>query len=441
MQGSDQQPTIYMARGIDPPQPLASQSRQYPRNVSFIAPPSRHGLLQPSQEKSKNPTEMTTTVPPGFLWRRNGSELDLEGKLSQELEVGYTWLPPAPLKPVSVVDLVSLLMPYNLKLQAPTHTTNAHQHPHPYIRSSMPAPTKVHTQQPISSTTGKPRIIEVQHKEDDSPSQADPSTNAIDDRNNSVYFADGKRRIDFVLVYEQGVRLKPVDAHRVGRSFVEKEKLRQFFQENLHKDGLDLEEEVHKEENNAQITVFVKVHGTWPALCRQAEILKIKMPLRLRDTFSEEMDDGNPSFPWKLFRKTFGLLMKYVGWENDGNGGSGGSKSSNEGNVVTWAFQRKKIDKYAINDQETFFTPTQRMEMVWEILQKARNDPGDEKKRGIEQLLELGVYDSAFPLHDGVAGGSKGVPITEWCDRQKLRRSWATWRCMFKRQPLELIRR
>lgn len=292
----------------------------------------------------------------------------------------------------------------------------------------------------------KPRIIEVQQSSE-LPFDNDPNNKTcnglpIEDRNSSVYFTDGKRRIDFVLVYEQGVRLKPVDASRVGRSFVEKEKLRQFFQENLNKDGLELEEDVYKEENSAQITVFVKVHGTWSALCRQAEILKIKMPLRLRDTFAEQMDEGSQGWLNKITRTFKSMLKVLTGLESDGgNSGSESGKPTGEGSVVTWAFQRKKIDKYAINDQDTFFTPTQRMEMVWEILQKARNDPADEKKRGIEQLLELGVYDAGFPLHDGVAGANKGVPITEWCDRQMLRRTWASWKCMFKPQPLELIRK
>lgn len=110
---------------------------------------------------------------------------------------------------------------------------------------------------------------------------------------------------------------------------------------------------------------------------------------------------------------------------------------------VTWPFQRKRIHKYLLNDVETFFSPTQRMEIVWEILQRSRNDPNDEKRRGVESLLGLGVYHAAFPLHDGDDDPppTKGRPDDITCDRHRLKKTWASWGCIFQTQPIELIRR
>lgn len=212
-----------------------------------------------------------------------------------------------------------------------------------------------------------------------------------------------------------------------------------------------MEEDVvkHVLTENRAVTVFVKVHGTWAALCRQAEILKMKMPLRLRDTFTDQQATGG-GFSQRLsfihrFFKLIGMVYKKltrgrfleeeIKMNTMDEGGQDGYS------FVTWPFQCNKIDKYAIVDQDTFFSPTQRMEMVWEILQNARNDPNDEKKRGIEQLLENGIYDSAFPLHDGPATVRHCATPAQWCERQRLRKTWASWSCAFNLQPLALIRR
>lgn len=286
----------------------------------------------------------------------------------------------------------------------------------------------------------------------------DENSNELQKENsNLIYFNDGRRRIDYVLVYDQGIKESLNNSSAVSRrrrTIAEKVQFRQFFQENLRRDGLHLEEDIlsHASADNREVTVFVKVHGTWPALCRQAEILKMKMPLRLRDTFSDQQSrDGRISRGRSLFYHVFntlGLFYKRLA--------SGPLSAQEEGirmntfedgaqhdgcRFVTWPFQCNKIDKYAIVDQDSFFTPTQRMEMVWEILQNARNDPNDEKKRGIEQLLDMGIYDSAFPIHDGQATTRKAVPQSDWCERQRLRQTWANWKCVFKPQPLALIRR
>ena len=49
---------------------------------------------------------------------------------------------------------------------------------------------------------------------------------------------------------------------------------RQTFEENLQKEGLELERE------KTQKVHFVKIHATNDVLCRYCEILKIKMPIR-----------------------------------------------------------------------------------------------------------------------------------------------------------------
>lgn len=82
---------------------------------------------------------------------------------------------------------------------------------------------------------------------------------------NSLFFADGIRSIDFVLVCE------PNDNPTIESINVLK---RATFEKNLQLEGLQLENEVV---DNIR---FVKIHATNEVLRRYAEILKLRMPMK-----------------------------------------------------------------------------------------------------------------------------------------------------------------
>lgn len=261
----------------------------------------------------------------------------------------------------------------------------------------------------------------------------------------TIFFNDGKRLIDFVLVYVSG-HLKKADISRAGR-VIEKEKQRLYFEENLRKDGLELEEDVHVHDGpHGETTTFVKVHAPWTVLCRQAEILKLKQPTRLNDPYADAPLSDGPSSFLRALRAVKDKAMRRFdangpSGEPHSNGAAVSAPSSNT-TCITWPFSRKYIELFAIDDKETFFWPTRRHEMVWEVLQNAHNDPDDpEKKRGIESLLERGIYESAFPLHDGPYELAPDQESPEKCERRLLKRTWADWRCVFDPQPLPLIRK
>lgn len=313
---------------------------------------------------------------------------------------------------------------------------------------------------------------------DSKPSSAKPSSAKaapleIKPKPGNVFFDDGKRRIDYVLVFEKdepepenkekedeaaagssSVFKRFENLPRIGeaaRSDEEREKLRLFFESNLVAEGLELEEDVRKEEDG-RMTIFIKLHAPWVVLLRQAELLRIKMPLKLKDSFVQEPDTLPPLFSDldKRFRKIWtrckekfteithrGPDRPHTATVKDGE-----SKAKLEPKRVTWAFRRKKLDRFDIGEHSAFFSPTQRMEMIWELMQKVRNDPDDEKKRGIELLLHTGIYEAAFPLHDAGEETVFGAgPLSEWPQRQVLRHSWASWKAIFKHQPLDLVRR
>lgn len=112
---------------------------------------------------------------------------------------------------------------------------------------------------------------------------------------------------------------------------------------------------------------------------------------------------------------------------------------------VTAPFQQNKIEAFDIgSDLDDFFSPAERAYMVWEALQLTPNDPDDPRKRGIEPLLDQGIYESAFPLHDSALSADPlDVQKTHRLkqDRQVLYKTWANWKCIFKPQPIYLIRR
>ncbi|KAG5878816.1 hypothetical protein JTB14_032443 [Gonioctena quinquepunctata] len=95
----------------------------------------------------------------------------------------------------------------------------------------------------------------------------------------SLYFRDGRRKIDMVLVYEEeeyGV-MTEAEAKRRDR--------RKTFQENLVKEGLELELE-HKDLSFDGRTWFLKIHLPWKTKSRYAAVMGMRMPIKRFITIS-----------------------------------------------------------------------------------------------------------------------------------------------------------
>lgn len=103
-------------------------------------------------------------------------------------------------------------------------------------------------------------------------------------RNESLFFADGERSVDFVLAWK---KLMPKDddersdalRQKELNEIEEKEKARtgrrEVFEENLINEGLEIERETVDDEIN-----FVKIHAPLEVLRRYAEILKLRLPMK-----------------------------------------------------------------------------------------------------------------------------------------------------------------
>lgn len=103
-------------------------------------------------------------------------------------------------------------------------------------------------------------------------------------KNNSLFFDDGLRSVDFVLVWKKLVPsdddersdvLRQRELDDIHRKEAERVERRDVYEESLIHEGLELEREIVDEEIH-----FVKVHAPLEVLRRYAEILKLRLPMK-----------------------------------------------------------------------------------------------------------------------------------------------------------------
>uniref|UniRef100_A0A8C6Q1B7 Anoctamin n=1 Tax=Nothobranchius furzeri TaxID=105023 RepID=A0A8C6Q1B7_NOTFU len=228
-----------------------------------------------------------------------------------------------------------------------------------------------------------------------------------------LFFRDGKKRIDYILVYKK------------SSPQVEK---RCTFEKNLRAEGLMLEKEPSMTNNDI---MFVKIHAPWDTLCKYAEQMNIRMPFRKKCYFTD----------WK--RKTLGRCQQIKGWlpKNPMKLDKEALPDLEETDCYTAPFSRARMHHFTINNRETFFSNSTRSRIVHHVLQRTKYEDG-KSKMGINRLLGNNTYEAAFPPHEG--GYKSRHPIkTHGAQnhRHLLYERWARWGIWYKYQPLDLIRR
>ncbi|NXS00923.1 ANO6 protein, partial [Oxylabes madagascariensis] len=194
----------------------------------------------------------------------------------------------------------------------------------------------------------------------------------FDDKTDSLFFKDGQRRIDFVLVYED--ENKKMTHKRSDRK--KQKRKRQVYESNLINNGLHLEATRSVLDEKL---IFVKVHAPWEVLCTYAEVMHIKLPLQHND-----LKTRDSAFNWfsRLFRVDENIIKP-------------------EQEFFTAPFQKEHLSNFYIQDKDTFFNPATRSRIVHFILSRVEYaTKNNVKKFGINKLLDAGIYKAAFPLHD-----------------------------------------
>ena len=101
-------------------------------------------------------------------------------------------------------------------------------------------------------------------------------------------------------------------------------------------------------------------------------------------------------------------------------------------------FKKDRINEFINHDKpDEFFSPIERSRLVYYILDQTKF--GDENVDvGIYNLQVKGILLDAYPLHDGpTLENSNDRPVN---DRQRLQSDWASFRRIFKYQPIPAIK-
>lgn len=292
-----------------------------------------------------------------------------------------------------------------------------------------------------------------------------------------LYFRDGKRKVDYILVYHHkrasgsrtlarrglqndmvlGTRSvrqdqplpgkgSPVDAGspEVPMDYHEDDKRfrREEYEGNLLEAGLELEND---EDTKIHGVGFVKIHAPWHVLCREAEFLKLKMPTKKVYHISET----------RGLLKTINSVLQKI---TDPIQPKVAEHRPQTTKRLSYPFSREKQHLFDLTDRDSFFDSKTRSTIVYEILKRTtctkakysmgqgegrRKDSALLSKRrkcgkyGITSLLANGVYSAAYPLHDGDYEGDN----VEFNDRKLLYEEWASYGVFYKYQPIDLVRK
>ncbi|KAM4574015.1 anoctamin-2 [Odontesthes bonariensis] len=273
-----------------------------------------------------------------------------------------------------------------------------------------------------------------------------------------LFFANGNRKVDYVLCYKKRRAAKhrpsitsngsvPIlmpsrleaeaesaevgaaagDAEESKLSEEEKASMRDEFEAGLLEAGLEIERD--KERSNG--ITFIRLHIPWSILSREAELQKIKVPVKKKCELRKRTGIAGmwDSIVTKL-NKPFQPDVSELEIHKD-------SKSHVQLKTLKHPFIRDKLHLYDIKSTATLFDNATRSRIVAEIISRTTCTRTCQTT-GINSLLARGVYDSAFPLHDGsfTRRGRKD----QRNDRQVLHEEWANYGVMFKYQPVDLIR-
>ncbi|XP_078095881.1 anoctamin-7 [Mustelus asterias] len=238
---------------------------------------------------------------------------------------------------------------------------------------------------------------------------------------------------DFVLVWE--VKKKKPKKQKMRSTYQEmekeekdtakmnnnNEKWRDKFMKNLVNAGLLLEKDITVSEKKS--IHYLKLSAPWDVLVYYAEELYMRAPLQAQpnpclnasETALRKLNIPN-------------IMTEYI--------------PNRPVDYYTCPFRKSKLDKFlGSNNHGTYFTNTQRHQIVYEILATTVYGKRKRAEIGIDRLLNEKIFSSAFPLHEGPYELPEyDVPPENLNPRQILYKYWACWSKWYKYQPLDHIR-
>ncbi|XP_068169729.1 anoctamin-1-like isoform X2 [Antennarius striatus] len=213
---------------------------------------------------------------------------------------------------------------------------------------------------------------------------------------------------------EMGLQGETLSSHEDHKSFRREE-----FERKLRDMGLELEKD-----DDAKIPGlgFLKIHAPWNVLCREAELMKLKMPTK--KVYEVKQSSSVMEKITCLFNKALEPLHPHVE-----------EIQHRFIKRLSHTFSREKQHLFDLSDKDYFFDSKTRSSIVYEILKRTKCKA--KYSMGITSLLGSGVYTAAYPLHDGDIS-EEGV---ESNDRKLLYEEWANYSVFYKYQPIGLVRK
>ncbi|XP_071511474.1 anoctamin-7-like [Diadema antillarum] len=253
-----------------------------------------------------------------------------------------------------------------------------------------------------------------------------------------TFFNDGKRKIDFVVVYEEEkLSEKQLQKKEKERSERRASNLppteedaqeqqhkawRKKFMEAIQRAGVQIEEDVVQTEK--KFITYYKLHAPWDTLAFFAEELGLKAPLQATLNPPKNASDR--------LLKRMGIKRNCMRLDIP----------NQPPDYMTCSFKKSKLNKFINCDNRSqFFSNVDRSRVVNEILETTTYGKRKRAEVGISRLLEEEIFHAAYPLHDGpVKYPAQSVDVKKWNKRQILMKYWARWGTWYKYQPLDHIR-
>lgn len=213
------------------------------------------------------------------------------------------------------------------------------------------------------------------------------------------------KSVDFIVSYI------PSERHKIKR---------QIFERNLLMEGLKLDRD------ETQNVHFLKIHATKEVLSRYSEILKFKFPIKLdEDEYEYALEQEG-----KVKRRVNTYLERVLRhFRLDER------IFPSRGYELYHEFSRDKCYMFDVNDPN-FFPCYVKLAVINFILERTTFADRSESSLtsvGIDKLLADGVYQHAYPLHDG-------HQLDQGSQRALLLNEWAKMKNWMKYQPIDSIK-
>lgn len=172
---------------------------------------------------------------------------------------------------------------------------------------------------------------------------------------------------------------------------------------------------------------FLKIHVTHEVLCRYAEILKFKFPIKLDESESDYALETHETKVVRNVKSWLDGIYKHIRLDK--------TLFPPRDYELYHEFSRDKSYLFDVHDPN-FFPCYVRIAIINFILERtAFADKNDDTLNcvGIEKLLSDAAYLQAYPLHDG-------HQIDHESQRSLLFNEWALMKNWVKHQPLDVIK-